>query len=102
MTLRTVRGLTFAFICVGALAAVGCGEAERTYDCANICDTYSDCIDDGIDKSDCVDRCEDKGQADPDFAEQADECEKCIDDKSCTEASVECATKCAGVVAEST
>jgi hypothetical protein len=99
---RYVWGATPALILVVALVGVGCGEAERLYDCARICDGYSDCINDDIDKTDCTDRCEDQGEADPDFADQANDCEHCLNDKSCSEATVECSTKCAWVVAEST
>lgn len=100
MKLKTSFGLALVAL-LGALAMTGCGEANRIYDCTKICDKYSECIDDDINKTECVDRCEDEGDADPDFEERADDCEKCLDDKSCTEATVECATTCAWVVAES-
>lgn len=102
MTIRTTFGFTLALAFLGGFASVGCGEAERTYDCASICTSYAECIDEGVDTVECTDRCEDQGQEDPDFAEEADECERCIDDESCTAAAVECATSCAWVVAEST
>lgn len=101
MKMKTCFGLALVAL-LGALAMTGCGEANRLYDCTKICNKYSDCINDDIDKAECVDRCEDEGDADPDFEEQADACEKCLDDKSCTEATVECATNCAWVIAEST
>lgn len=102
MTIRTTFGLATLLASLGALASVGCSEAERTYDCARICTRYAECIDDGVDTVECTDRCEDQGQEDPDFAEQADDCESCIDDEECSAAAVECATSCAWVVAEST
>jgi hypothetical protein len=89
-----------------ALCGVACSEAvdeaERTYDCSKICDAYSDCYDDDLDKSACVDSCEANGDADPDFEEQASECEECIDDSSCVEATLDCANECTTVVSEST
>lgn len=102
MTIRFIFGPASIFLLLGALGSVGCGEVERTYDCARICDGYADCIDDSVDRVDCTDRCEDQGQEDPDFAKQASDCEACIDDESCTDATVECATECAWVIAEST
>jgi len=102
MTTQRTCGLAALLLATIALTSGGCGEAERIYDCARICDGYADCIDDSVDRVDCVDRCEDKGQEDADFAAQANDCEMCIDDESCTDATVECATKCAWVVAEST
>lgn len=101
MTIRSIGGVGLAII-AGALLGGGCSEAERTYDCARICDGYADCIDDSVDVTDCTDRCEDQGEADPEFAAEASECETCIDDESCVEAAVECTTECAFVVAEST
>jgi hypothetical protein len=101
-----IKLLSVTFISTIAFFAVGCGDAadevERTYDCAKICDKFADCYDDDLDKSECVDTCEDKGEADPDFEEQADQCEACIDDSSCVEATFDCATDCANVVSEST
>ncbi|HSC89058.1 MAG TPA: hypothetical protein VLC09_17370 [Polyangiaceae bacterium] len=99
-----MRNITsFVLVCslVGSFALVGCSEAERTYDCAQICDNYATCLDSNLDKTDCVDQCEDKGEADPDFAAKASECEECLDDKDCASATLNCATKCAEVVAES-
>lgn len=89
-----------------ALLNAGCGDAadkvERTYDCAQICDKYADCYDDDLNKSECVDTCESKGDADPEFEAQASDCEACIDDSSCLEATIDCADDCANVVSEST
>jgi hypothetical protein len=101
MTIQRTTALGSLLLLTGLIAG-GCSEAERTYDCASICDGYADCIDDSVDVTDCVDRCEDNGQEDPDFAQQADDCERCIDDESCTDATVMCASSCAWVVAEST
>jgi hypothetical protein len=84
------------------LAGVSCSDADEAYDCANICEKYSDCIDDDLDELDCIDRCEDNADADSDFADMADDCEACIDDESCVDAAVECTDECAVVVAEST
>jgi hypothetical protein len=102
MNLRPMFGFTALVACLSMLVSTGCAEAERTYDCAKICNKYAECIDDGIDKADCTDRCEDHGQDDDDFEEQASECEDCVSGESCTDATVECSAACAWVVAEST
>jgi hypothetical protein len=102
MMIRNSLGLMFALMALGAGASIGCSEAERTYDCSRVCTRYAECIDDGVDTVECTDRCEDQAQEDPDFADQANDCEHCIDDESCASATVECATKCAWVVDEST
>jgi hypothetical protein len=89
-------------ISFAALTSIGCAEAERTFDCAKICNKYAECIDDGVDKADCTDRCEDHAQNDDTFEEQANECEDCVTGESCTDSTVECSGACAWVVAEST
>jgi hypothetical protein len=94
--------LSTLLIAATTILTVGCSEAERTYDCAQICSKWADCHDEDLDETDCVDKCEDEGDADADFEMKANECEACLDDSSCTEATFECATDCAGVIAEST
>lgn len=89
---------------VAALSVMGlaCGEADRTIDCAQICEKYHTCFDDDIDKLDCVDSCEDEADRDADFEERVDDCENCLDSTSCSEATVECAGECGSIMAEST
>ncbi len=94
--------LSTLLIAATTVLTVGCSEAERTYDCAQICDKWAECYDDDLDETACVDKCEDKGDADADFEMQANECEACIDDSSCVEATFDCTDECAGVIAEST
>jgi hypothetical protein len=88
-------------ISLTSLLVGACGEAERTYDCVKICDKYAKCYDDELDKTDCVDSCEANGDLDADFAAKADDCEACIDDSSCAEASLDCSDECTTVIAES-
>lgn len=102
MKSRMTWGAVLLLLSLVAQSSMSCSEAERLYDCAKICDGYADCIDDSVDRSDCTTTCESKGQEDPDFAEQASDCEACIDDESCADAALECASTCAVVVAEST
>jgi hypothetical protein len=102
MTSRMAWGAALLLLSLAAQSTMSCSEAERLYDCARICDGYADCIDDSIDRTDCTTTCEGKGQEDPDFAEQASDCEACIDDESCADAALQCASSCAPVVAAST
>jgi|GEM_PF-589360 len=102
MNVRMVSGLLLALTSLIAQSTMSCSEAERLYDCSRICDGYKTCIDDGLDVASCTTTCESKGDEDPDFAEQASECEICIDDESCADAAAQCTTTCAVVVAEST
>jgi hypothetical protein len=91
-----------SLVAVAALlvfAAVGCGEAERTYDCAQICSRYSSCFDEDLDETKCTDACEDKGDADKDFEAKADACEGCLEDnESCASGTAACTDECAEVV----
>lgn len=84
-----------------AFVQLGCGEADRAIDCAQICKKFDDCFGDS-NSEDCVDRCEDKADADADFEEKVDDCENCLDDTSCSEATVGCTDECAVIIAEST
>ena len=86
-----------------AVSVVGCGEAERTYDCAKICDKYAECFNDQLDNSECVDKCEDAGDRDDSFETKASKCEECLDDAgSCADKTLSCATQCGEVVLVST
>jgi len=69
-----------------ALAAAGCsGEAERTVECAQICEKYDNCVRD-IDVIACTDACEDAAQDDRRVATRAGACEVCVDGATCNEA----------------
>ena len=99
--MKTTIAVSLACLILG-FATIGCSEAERTYDCASICDSYATCLDSGLDKTDCTNKCEDEAEADADFEAKANACEDCLDDESCSEAALDCATKCAEVVLVST
>lgn len=83
-----------------AVGATACGEAERTFDCIDICGKYEECVDDDLDETSCIDQCEDQGDADPSFEQAASDCEECLDGRACAE-SAPCAPTCGPVVAGS-
>jgi hypothetical protein len=60
-------------------------EIEGTADCTQICSRYADCISD-IDETECVDECEDIADATEAGETSAENCEDCLDGKTCTEA----------------
>ena len=62
-----------------------------------ICDRYRDCFDADYDTAACRNRCEDNADADESFADHADDCENCLDDRSCT-GSFACVAECSGIV----
>jgi hypothetical protein len=79
----------------------GCGaedEVEQVVDCSKICRQYDDCIDDDdFDVTECVDRCQKNADDSETYADQADSCESCLDDKSCSEGFA-CTAECAGIL----
>jgi len=102
MTLRTTffALLTAAAVTLPVVAATGltgCDSVDAKFDCAMICDRYRDCFDAAYDTSACRSRCEDNAANVNDFADKADACENCLDDRSCT-GSFACAGECIGIV----
>jgi len=83
-----------------ALAACGKDDPitaiDRTTDCSAICDKYKDCINSDYDTEACVDRCTD--MVTEEKTDRIDECEACVDEKSCTNSAFSCLTECAGIV----
>ena len=98
-----MKKILIPILTISALAFLdlGCSEADRTFDCADICGKYEECVEDEFDNSECIDTCEDKADNDEDFEEKVDECENCLDSTSCAEATAKCTDECAVVVAES-
>lgn len=93
-------GLLSAFALTAAFAATapGCDNVERIYNCTEICGAYDECVDDDLDNEECVRSCEDRASESEAFEDQADDCQACIDDRSCVEAAFACGTECAGIV----
>ena len=86
---------------VALLLAYGCDvddEIEAEIDCNGICQRYADCFDDDYDVSACQDRCEDDVDQGEISLAEVDQCENCIDDRSCAEGTLSCATECVGIV----
>jgi hypothetical protein len=69
---------------------------DRSMDCSEICGRYKDCIQTDYDTDKCEDRCTD--MVDSKETDKIDDCENCIDDKSCTNSVFNCTTECAGIV----
>jgi hypothetical protein len=86
----------FTLIIASAVTAPGCSDVENAYNCDQICDRYRDCFDTSYDASECQSRCETKAE-DAAFADKAESCEACIDDRSCS-GSFACVDECIGIV----
>ena len=80
------------------LFATGCDSVDAAFDCHAICDRYADCFDANYDVSACESRCRSHADDDTAYRRQADQCDACIDDRSCTSAVFNCAAECASVV----
>ena len=93
-------GFFSAMSLTAVLAATqpGCDNAERIYNCAEICDKYDECIDDDLDNEECIDSCTDKAASSEAEEDRADACQECIDGESCTASVFNCSAECAGFV----
>jgi hypothetical protein len=85
-----------SMIAVFAVTAPACSTIENKYNCDQICDRYADCFDANYDTDACQSDCEDAAD-DSGFADHAEDCQNCIDDRSCT-GSFACADECVGIV----
>ncbi len=87
------------FLCALAIGAFGCAnevdKIENHIDCAMICGRYQECVDADYDADGCEDRCE--AMSDPETGSDpngANECEACLDNRSCVESVFPCAAEC--------
>jgi len=60
-------------------------EIEGTADCSQICSKYNECESD-VDESGCVDLCEDTADETQAGEEAVENCEDCLDGKTCDQA----------------
>lgn len=74
-------------------------EIEGTADCTQICNKYDDCVSD-VDKSGCIDLCEDTADESESGENAVEDCEDCLDGKTCQDAQSCWATCPVAVVAE--
>lgn len=97
---KTSLTLTGLFIAIAS--TLGCSEAadeiESQIDCPSICKKYSDCYDKDYDVEECSSDCKAKFDEDPEYINKIDACDSCIENKSCTESTFECADECIGIV----
>jgi hypothetical protein len=94
-------GLSFA-LALAPFALVGCGEAadevSNHIDCRQVCQRYADCIATDYDVDGCEDKCESSADEDAARERKLEMCDSCIDDRSCTDATFNCADECLGIV----
>jgi len=76
----------------------GCGAVDRIYDCNQICNKYEECVNANYDVGACKTRCEDSAASNEAYEDKADDCQACIDDRSCAGAVFGCGAECVGIV----
>ena len=79
-------------------SALGCSDAKNTISCAEVCDKYKSCINSDYDVASCTTQCEDKANDSANRQRQLDDCDSCIQDRSCSGAVFSCTTECASVI----
>ena len=83
----------------GAVTGAGCADAiDRITDCQDICARYADCFDSTYDVGKCRDNCDDRASNSASFDQTVDNCENCLDDRSCASATFTCTSECATIV----
>lgn len=78
----TIRGL--AGLMLLTLAFVAPTSCSDTVDCYQVCNSYSDCVE-NIDVTECTDLCEDNADRSQAEEDALDFCEECIEGRSCLE-----------------
>jgi len=84
------------------LVAGACGKddpitaIDRATDCSDICDKYKECISGDYDVDACEDRCTD--MVTEQKTDRIDDCQECIDAKSCTNSVFNCTSECIGII----
>ena len=86
----------------GLLATIGCSdtvdEISNKIDCRQVCQRYADCFKSDYDVDGCSDKCENSADSDEARERKLETCDACIDDRSCTDATFNCADECIGIV----
>ena len=86
---------------LGFGALVGCSAADdisNSIDCHQVCERYRDCIKSDYDVDGCTDKCENSADNNDDRQRKLKMCDDCLEDRSCTDATFNCADDCVGIV----
>ena len=73
-------------------------EVTNTIDCHSVCKRFADCYNPDYDVDGCTDKCENNADSDEDRERKLETCDACIDDRSCADATFNCADDCIGIV----
>ena len=83
---------------VGFASLHACDKADEIFDCQSVCKRYAECYDPKYDVDGCRTRCRNASANNPSIRNDADECNACIDDKSCLAAPFSCGGPCGTIV----
>jgi hypothetical protein len=97
MPKATFRALLLA-TSLSLSSLLSCDAADRAFDCQSVCNRFQDCFASSYDAQACQMRCRERAASDPDYERQADVCEACIGDRSCSAAAVNCAAQCLNIL----
>lgn len=98
---RMVNWLLSGILLSGITGLVGCGETEEAYNCAEICETFSDCAEElnqDIDLTECASECETESDQSEEFKDDAEACQECLDATAECSDNLPCVNECAAVV----
>lgn len=94
-----LRSITLT-LTLGLATLTGCNapdpirEIDQSVDCADVCNRYRDCYDSSYDVDSCRDRCEGYVDSDGGMPFAANECDTCLDARSCAGSAFSCADEC--------
>jgi len=80
---------------LGAVATGCTSEVGELLECAQVCESYDDCVMDSYDQTACTDACEDYADVSNANEEQVFACDDCLNDMECSDA---CNAECAGII----
>lgn len=99
-----MRSLILSLTVVAGLIAgtvysnFGCGAVDAAFDCHAVCDRYKTCFDANYDVGACSSRCRTASGNDANYRSKADQCQACIDNKSCAAGTFACGIECGAIV----
>jgi hypothetical protein len=85
-------------LALAASTLSSCDAADRAFDCKSVCNRFQDCFATTYDADACQMRCRERAATDREYERQADLCQTCIGDRSCSAAAVNCAAQCINIL----
>jgi hypothetical protein len=89
--------ITFALAASAGVWGPSCG-SDKLFDCQSVCSRFQSCFDSTYDVAACRMRCTDNAGREVEYRRRVDDCEACIDDRSCASLTFSCAARCLGIV----